>query len=131
MTLEEIDDSLPNGLHDMHVDRLSIDFAGRVASFEVEIWVGDLDSQSETEQEATRCADLTLAGLQYCVLDPPDPKYPFANPEPIWLVDLCEPDLVIPGDRPLPPGAFAARFFVNQWNSFIHVAALDARLTWK
>jgi hypothetical protein len=31
----------------------------------------------------------------------------------------------------LPEGSFAYWFFVNNWNSFIHVAAMDAQFEWK
>jgi hypothetical protein len=30
--------------------------------------------------------------------------------------------------EPLPEGAFTHWFFVNNWNAFIHVAAMDAQI---
>jgi hypothetical protein len=32
--------------------------------------------------------------------------------------------------RQVPQGGFAGRFFITEWNAFIHFAALEARLTW-
>ena len=127
MTLDEVAQGLPNGLHDLLVDRVTIDFTARTATFEVSVWVGDLSSAG---REARRPAQLALHGLQYCVLEPPDPKYPYAKPEPAWFVDLLDADPAIERGRVSPVGVFASRFFVNQWNSFVHVSAIDARLTW-
>jgi hypothetical protein len=31
----------------------------------------------------------------------------------------------------LPPEGFVRSFFVNEWNSFIHVAAKEAAIVWK
>ena len=64
------------------------------------------------------------------MLDPPALAYPYAKPEPAWVVDLDHADPELPLLRELPAEAFAARFYVNQWNGWIHVAALDASLTW-
>jgi hypothetical protein len=55
---------------------------------------------------------------------------PYAEAGAAWLVDLCEADLTLPAARQLPAEAFAARFFVRQWNAFIHVAATHAELRW-
>ena len=129
-TLLDIEGQLPNGFHDMYLERLSVDFERRMAVFDLELWIGELSSQNHGEREATRRGQLVLEGLQYCVLDPPDPASPYAEATAAWVVDICEPDPALTGPRPLPAGAFAARFFVNQWNAFIHVAATHARLRW-
>jgi hypothetical protein len=131
VNLEDIDSALPNGLHDMLVDRLSIDFVARIATLDVSIWIGDLASSVVTEREERRRGDLVLEGLQFCVLEPPDPRYPFAKSDPLWFVDFADADPKVVGAIPLPPGAFSARFFVNQWNSFVHIAALKAALVWR
>jgi hypothetical protein len=127
-TLWDIEAELPNGFHDSYLARLNIDFERRVATFDLELWVGDSSSNDHETREATRTGQLVLDGLQYCVLDPPEPGSPYAEGEPAWLVDISEPDPALTGPRPLPPGAFAARFYVNQWNAFIHVAAMHAEL---
>ena len=130
MTLEELADRLPNGLHDLLVDRLSIDFIDRVLTLEVSVWTGDLNEQLDAEREARRSARLRLHGLQYCVVDPPDPRYPYDKADALWLVDLLDADPVVVGALSLPAGCFSSRFFVNQWNSFIHVGACSATLEW-
>jgi hypothetical protein len=43
MTLEDIEESLPNGLHDAEVTSVSIDYAQHRVTFDVCIWVGNMD----------------------------------------------------------------------------------------
>jgi hypothetical protein len=129
-TLTQLANRLPNGLHDMYIEKLVLDFERRIATFQVEVWVGDQSSDVEGEREAMRGGELILEGLLYCVLEPPDPSYPFAKPEALWSVDLCEPNPEMPLVKGLTPNAFAGRFFVSQWNAFINVAATDAILRW-
>jgi hypothetical protein len=40
MTLEELENALPNGLHDAGVNRINVDYE---STFDVEIWVGDMN----------------------------------------------------------------------------------------
>jgi hypothetical protein len=129
-TLQELYSQLPNGFHDMHVERITLDFARRLVTLEGKIWVTDCSLGSEVEQEDWRHGILTLEGLLHCFFDPPDPNYPYAEAKPAWLVDMYDEEESLPHLKNLPEGAFAARFFVNQWNSFIHVAASNAVLRW-
>ena len=129
-TLWDLCSQLPNGLHDMHVDRITVDFARRLAILECDIWVTDHSLGSDIEQEEWRHGTLTLEGLLHCFFDPPDPSYPYATAEPAWFVDVVDEEASLPQLKNLPEGAFAARFFVNQWNSWIHVAATNAVLQW-
>jgi hypothetical protein len=130
MDLTELANTLPNGLHDLLVDRLSIDFLVRVLTLEVSVWTGDLAASDAAEREARRNGMLRLDGLVFCVFDPPDPKYPHSKAEALWLVDFYDPDPAVVGERSVPEGAFSHRFFVQQWNAFIHVAARSASLDW-
>ena len=93
MTLEELEDQLPNGFHDSMVSRLSLDFVSRTAVLELSLWVGDLESDDESLREAHRNAAVTLRGLQFCAVDPPDPRYPYAAPEPLSLLASVTPTL--------------------------------------
>jgi hypothetical protein len=129
MTLEEIENTLPNGFHDARINKINLDYAKRVATFYLEIWVAD--SEEET-RENYRAAKLTLSGLLFCVIEAPDPKYPYHEEKALWvdagsskLGDLSLTQL----PEPLPSGAFTHWFFVNDWNAFIHVAATDAQIT--
>lgn len=130
MTIAEIEQALPNGFHDAEIRTIRLDYVNRTASMEVSIWMDDLDVSPEF-QELYRDGVLEFEGLQSAILDPPDPRYPFAREEPLW-VDLEDgpPDPPIPALAKLPQGSFVARFFVRDWNSWVTVAAKSASLRW-
>jgi hypothetical protein len=130
MTLEELADQLPNGFHDMSVRSMTLDFVRRTATFDVDLCVGNADAESPLEHDAYRSAQLVLEELAFCVIDPPDPRYPFAKSEPAWFVDLFNPAPDHKALESLSPDTFAGRFFVNQWNAYVHVAAKHARVQW-
>lgn len=128
MTLEEIQQSLPNGLHDARINSISLDYVQRQATFDLEISLADVDKEGP---EIYRPATLHLAPFLYCVIEAPDSGYPFALNKPL-RVDAGSDELIHgePTKLPeqLPEGAFTAWFFVKNWNSFIHIAALDAEI---
>ncbi|HEY9403335.1 MAG TPA: hypothetical protein VIQ24_11770 [Pyrinomonadaceae bacterium] len=134
MTLEELADTLPNGLHDAQVSRISLDYLKREARFTLDVWVGDSSSQDEEMREAYRSGELKLSGLLYCAIEPPDASYPYAKADKLW-VDAgalesanVRPTVKLP--EPLPEVAFACWFFVQGWNSYIYVGAMEASLAW-
>jgi hypothetical protein len=124
VTLDELAETLPNGFHDARVSSMRLDFAMRVVELELSIWLG-----TDENPELHRTARVTLSGLRFCVLDPPDPTYAYMEAKPLWISDVIAP----PSGTVLPSvdrEAFVSSFFVNQWNAFVHVAAVDASLTW-
>lgn len=68
MTLEDIAQSLPNGLHDAKLHGFSVDYAAQSAHVDLHVWIGTADNM-----EAYRSAALTLEGLEYWIIEPPDP----------------------------------------------------------
>jgi hypothetical protein len=135
MTLREIEDSIPNGLHDAQVKRIEIDYEKGIAKFLILLWTGDLSSQDETVREAYQEGELIIKDLLYCIIEPPDPSYSYSKAMPITIgasSPIDEPiKTTTPLPKNLPAGAFAYWFFVHEWNSFIHIAAMDASLKLK
>jgi len=129
LNIDELESQLPNGLHDSLLRTFLSDPQEGRAEFILDVWIGDLESQTISERERRRAARLELLGLAYLVVDDPDPNYRFRDSSPVQI-DTCsaDDDLVRAGQ--VPEGGFAGRFFVVGWNSFIHFAALDACLTW-
>ena len=123
-TLQELADGLPNGFHDACVSACAIDFVARTVTFKLSIWMGD-----ESDSERYRDADLKVSGLGFCAFDAPDPRYPFADGKPL-TVDLCDADPAVAATTALPRDAFAARFWVSNWNSFIHLTGTHSELVW-
>ena len=129
MNIEELAAELPNGLHDALLRSYSSDPDERRAEFVVDVWIGDLHSDVTSERERRRPARLDLLGLAYLVVEDPDPGYSATSASPVQIDSYDaddNPDLA----RQVPEGGFAGRFFVTEWNAFIHFAALEARLTW-
>jgi hypothetical protein len=77
-TLVELARRLPNGFHDAQVSACTLDFVRRTVVFELQVWMGD-----DTDRERYRSARLSVSGLAYCAIDPPDPGYPFAERAPL------------------------------------------------
>lgn len=135
MNLEQIENSLPNGFHDAEIEVISVDYVSKCAVMKMRMWVGNLDASNEDEREAYRRAELLLSDLLYFVIDPPDPEYEFKKKGSVSVSagKAGEEGAPAPPIAPglLPDGAFAHWFFVSDWNSFIHVAAMRADLQWR
>jgi hypothetical protein len=139
MTLMELEDSLPSGLHDSALKGLSIDYVRRTIRLDVSLKVGDADGPREQRDEV-RNAQIEISGVVLFVIDPPSPAagYDFKAPGELWIVDGYE-TRSIPGftttiDKELldavPPEALIHSFFVSDWNSYMHVAARDCSIKW-
>jgi hypothetical protein len=74
--------------------------------------------------------------IYYVTIEPPDPDHLFYPKRGKITVDGLTED---PQNFPLfnhlqpklPVGAFCCRFFVHDWNSFIHIAAVTAEFSWE
>lgn len=134
MTFEELENELPNGFHDAKILAVELDYAAGTARFRLSLLVGwpdDPPSQRDEYQDAI----LDVTGLCFCSIDPPDPAAPFlpdgkgvfATGDPAAADTLTFLDAL---RSRCPEGASFHRFFVHDWNTFIHIAARDASVTW-
>lgn len=119
--------------HDSEVHKISIDLLAREVRADCLIHVGDPDDR----EAQPRAADgaLTFTGLLYFAAEPPDARYPYEEggldisyDGPVEVTNFKAAVPRLPG--PLPDDAFNHCFFVNNWNSFIFVAATGARFDW-
>jgi hypothetical protein len=129
MNIDELEADLPNGFHDSRLRTFSSNPAQRRAEFVLDVWLGDLQRSAASERDRHRAARLELLGLAYLIVDDPDPRYATSDLERVQI-DACGPDDDPDRSRQVPEGGFAGRFFVTEWNAYIHFAALEARLTW-
>lgn len=132
MRLEELEIELPNGFHDAEIFRIEIDYATCSFSMSVSLLVGKPEG---SDPDARRRAVLKGTGLCVLSIDPPYPGssfLPTGKPLQVTAVPAetdklpTLPQLV----RALPEGVTVYRFFVSQWNSFIHLACRDASVVW-
>lgn len=129
MTLEELENTLPNGLHDADVQGITVDYAQRKVTFDLAVWVGKMEDPPE-RREAYKSGRIEISGLLFLVMEPPDPKYPFTRTG--LTIDGCDMSKNIGGKllESLPADSFFRSFWVNEWNAFIHIAAKNAALVW-
>ena len=130
MTLRDLEAGLPNGFHDSEIKSVFIDYESRALKIELAVWLGDM-TERDAGREAYRDGELALEGIQFVSIEPPDPRYPFGKNTRLW-VDLCDGPSKkdVPAVDAVPKDCFVSGFFVVDWNSFIYVAAREARLNW-
>jgi len=134
MKLEQLENSLPNGFHDADLETISIDYVSREAVMKLLLLVGSPNAVTEEKREIYQTAELHLSDVLYFVIDTPDMKYRYTEKKSLRIDagragEKSAPAPPVPLDQ-LPTGISAYWFFVSDWNSFIHVAAMDAKLRW-
>jgi hypothetical protein len=67
MTLDVVERTLPNRLHDAYLRRLAIDYVERTVTLDLDFRCGDLDAETEAEREAYRRRQVVISGLVWCV----------------------------------------------------------------
>jgi hypothetical protein len=133
MTFDELDSRFPNGFDDAEILGIAVDYGSRTATLQLNLRGNSPDSP---DRDVYSRAILTATGIYYLSIEPPDRDHlSWPNCEKITVDGLPED----PNDFPLfaslrptlPAGAFCCRFFVHDWNSFIHIAAADAKFSWE
>ena len=132
MTFEELDERFPNGFDDAEIMSVRIDYLTREGKLILSLRGNWPESPNRDEY---RQAELSLYGLYYFSIEAPDPDRLFYPEQFKLTVDGLPED---PEQFPLfkrlqsklTPSAFCCRFYVHDWNSFIHLAARDARFSW-
>jgi hypothetical protein len=130
MTLEELENTLPNGLHDAEVKAIAVDYETASVTLRVDIWVGSMDDPRD-KREAYKSGHLEITGLIFLVMEPPDSGYAYKN-GPELIIDAVGVGKGLDTEllKTVPIGAFVRTFWVNQWNACMHVAASNAEIQW-
>ena len=132
MTYQEIEDQLPNGLHDAGLLSINLDFMRAVCNMELSLLVGLPSGLTEEEKYARRSASIVFKGLHSFIMEPHEDE--LNDPEGLFIVAGPLPDEKVtppPSFNSLPSGVFALWIFLNDNNSFIYLAAREAELVWK
>lgn len=127
MTINEVLDRTPNGLHDAYLLGISTDYKERTLRLELN-WFVELPKDMATEGwDGYRVGSLLIRGLRYCVVEAPqygDGEAPDqihgceTKPEDIQRCKL--PDV---GDD-----VFRYSIYLYYWESFIHFAGTSAEV---
>lgn len=126
MTLDELTEPLPWGLHDACLEALTLDWPRARASLTVRLMMSE-------RQDEERRAVIGLTGLVFCSVDAPeiapDRGYTPTPADGLRVADDvgAAPGAVLPA---VPEGCFLHHLYVSDWNAFIHLCARDATLTW-
>jgi len=132
MTFEELDERFPNGFVDAEITGLDVDYRNRSATLHLNLR-GNLPDSPDRDVYAP--AVLRANEIFYISVEPPDTDHLFQSVRSKITVNGYPED---PDNFPLfahlkpklPVDAFCCRFYVHDWNSFIHIAAARAEFTW-
>ena len=137
MTLVELENSLPSGFHDSALKGFAVDYERRTLRLDMSLLVGDSDGPREHRDDC-RDAEIEISGLVFFVIDPPDPGRNLHGSGELWIVDGYEtrsiPDFTKTIEKKLldavPSEAFLQSFYVNDWNSYMHIAGTNCAMKW-
>ncbi|MBX3251757.1 MAG: hypothetical protein KF901_31555 [Myxococcales bacterium] len=129
MTFDEIEATLPWGLHDAYLEGITLDWLAARLELQVRLMMSE-------HQDMDQRASITVTGLVYCAIDPPeiDPArgHPAIPEHGLWI-DTGTGAITTGGEArlPAPPtGCFLQWIFVHDWNGCIHICGRDAILSW-
>jgi len=128
MTLRELMEGLPWGLHDAYLEALAVDWPRATASLTLRLMISE-------RQDQERRARVDLTGLVFCSIEPPgiapERGYMPTPAEGLWISDGDGAAPSAASALPaIPEGCFLHWLFVKDWNRFMHICARDASLTW-
>jgi len=129
LNIKDLERELGISLHDAMLRTLTTDLIGRTAELVLDVCVGDPEAPPGPDRERRRRGRLELTDVEYLAVEPPDPRYPYRLPGSVQ-VDSCDADPALSSRYHMPEGTFAGRLFVTDWNSFIHLSARNATLSW-
>src|SRR5271168_873683 len=132
MTFEQLDRNYPNGFDDAEMTTLSVDYGSGTATLHLNLR-GNSPDIPDSQRYAREV--LTLLGLYYFAIVPPDLDHLFSPTQSkVVFYGMPEDSEQFPLYERLKPAlpedAFCCRFYIHNWNSFIHIAAKDAQFSW-
>jgi len=132
MTFEDLDQEFPNGFVDAEMTGIVVDFSNRSVTLRLNLR-GNLPDSPGRDEYAP--ATLVARDIFYISVEPPDREHLLSAKRSHITVDGFSEDSdsfpLFAHLRPgLSAGAFCCRFYVHDWNSFIHLAARSADFSW-
>jgi hypothetical protein len=133
MNFEEIEQSLPNGFHDATLLQASLDSIASSATLKLSVHIS---LEGDTDRERYRVGILKATGVSLFFIEPPDPNYNFVlngkgisvSGDAVSLGQVTELNALM---SKLPTDATVYRLFLEEWNSFLYIAAREAMFMWE
>ena len=131
MTLEDLEETLPNGLHDAQIRSMKHDFESGTVKLQVRLLFGVPDDPPET-RHSYRDAEVVFYRVLFFASEIPKPESAFRSPRRIWFqVYPMEPGVLSEQLlKTLPADTQCYSLFVNDWYCSIHIAAGDVSFSW-
>ena len=127
MTIQEVLDRTPNGLHDAYLLGISTNYPERTLRLEINWLVGFPEGKTHEEREGYRLGSLLIRGLRYCVVEAPqlgngeEPDQINGSETKPEDIERCKlPDV--------DDGVFRYSIYLYYWESFIHFAGTSAEV---
>ena len=131
MTLEELDDTLPNGLHDAQIKAMTHDYEQATVKLKVAILIG-LPDDAPLDRYRYRNGEILFHRVLFCAVETPDNERTLGHPGSIWF-QFCRME---PGVLPekieiaIAPVTLCYSLYILDWVSEIHIAAGDVSFSW-
>lgn len=129
VTLQEIDNELPNGLHDARIRSMKRDLEERNVVFELEVF---MESTNEDDSKTYyKNATMTFTNVELFVIEMPDSESPFIHPGNVWFKATQNEIDAIPEDvsEKLSKKCEVYTLYVLDWLSYIKIAATGLSLS--
>jgi len=129
VTLEELDEALPNGLHDARIARILLNYEEATVKLDVEILVGSPD---EPKSDTYRNATVTFSKVLFSVVQMPENERIFGITGSIWFIfqRLAREQLAAKVAKAIPDNALCYSLYVLEWEACINLAAMEASFEW-
>lgn len=131
MTLEELDEQLPNGLHDAKLRSIMHNYEIATLTIHVEILTG-LPDNPPSARFAYRDAVISFSNVLLCHIEQPENERIVGVRGSVWFrYWRTEPGILLPklSDR-FPADAFSYTLYILEWESSIHIVASDVSFSW-
>ena len=130
MTLEELDKSLPEGLHDAQIRSYRRDFESATLTLFAKIVVGL--SHEKKNQLLYRDGEIIFHGVQCVASEFPGTASTFRDAGCVWFRFSRTAPGIISEDLSsvLAPDILRYSLFVLEWHSSIHIVAREVSFTW-
>jgi hypothetical protein len=131
MTFEQLEEELPNGLHDAQIRSFARNFENGTLTVDVRIHIGLREGPPEKREEY-RNGFITFTGVELFVIESPDASSAFLAPGSVSFsvsqgeLDLLSVDII----KKLTQGIDIYSLFILDWYSNIHIAASDMSFGW-
>jgi hypothetical protein len=131
MTLEELDEQLPNGLHDAKLRSITHDYERGTLTLCVEVLTG-LPENPPTTRSAYRDAVISFIDVFICHIEQPENERIVGVRGSVWFrYWRTEAGILLPkiSDH-FPTDALSYTLFILDWESSIHIVASDVSFSW-